>query len=402
MGNSIVILCRFRVFRFVLGLAVVGAVGLSCAGGDGGASTEPTNAGATSTEVAVSVPLRAGQLLDGPGPNGVGFSTITITDVARHRPLTVYVWFPIDDPGAAPPTVYEVARGATFLSPTAVTAAPTSISGKGPFPLVVISHGSDASGLYYAGYAEMMASYGYVVAAPNHTGNSSLDPEGVATSRPQSLLDRPRDLTAIITEMLSTSNKQTATLAANIDPNKIAVIGHSRGGLTAFEVAAGYSNDLGGYQADPRVKAIVGLAPGADPADLTDDRLVAIKVPTMLIVGTNDNVNTIEPHVTRPWDLVSGRPLYRIELVDGKHLTFGDFCHYLDYWDTVSTVPFGVRRAVRVAADGACDPGAMPIARADALTNTFVIRFLQSVFNGGPSLESTFIPVPDDVIFMVK
>ena len=125
-------------------------------------------------------------------------------------------------------------------------------------------------------------------------------------------------------------------------------------------------------------------------------------MPTTLIIGTDDNVNTVAPSVTRPWQLVSGRPLYRIELVAGKHLTFGEFCHYLGYWSTVPGVPFDVRRAVRVAADGACDPGAMPIARADALTNTFVIRFLQSVFKGGPSLESTFIPVPDDVIFMVK
>jgi predicted dienelactone hydrolase len=402
MGNSIVILCRFSVFRFVLGLAVVGAVGLSCAGGDGGASTETASTEATSTVVAVSVPPHVGQLLDGPGPNHVGFSTITITDVTRNRPLTVYVWFPVDDPGAAPPVVYEVAHDAPFPSSTAVTAAPTSISGKGPFPLVVISHGSEGAGVHYAGYAEMMASYGYVVAATNHTGNSNLDPEGVETSRPQSLLDRPRDVTAIITEMLSASNKQTATFAANIDPNKIAVLGHSRGGLTAFEVAAGVSNDLGEYQADPRVKAIVALAPGADPADITDGRLAAIKVPTMLIVGTNDNVAPIEPHIRRPWELVSGRPLYRIELVDGKHLSFSDFCHYLDYWGSASSVPFGVRRGMRVAADGACDPGAMPIARADALTNTFMIRFLDSVFKGGAPLESTFIPVPDDVTFMSR
>ena len=151
-----------------------------------------------------------------------------------------------------------------------------------------------------------------------------------------------------------------------------------------------------------RVKAIVALAPGADPADITDARLAAIKVPTMLIVGTNDIVEPIDPHITRPWDLVSGRPLYRIELVAGKHLTFGDFCHDLEYWSTLSNPPFGAQRGVRADAYGACDPGAMPIARADALTNTFVIRFLESVFNNGPSLESTFVPIPDDVIFMVK
>lgn len=391
MGSSVAIL---RWLRLLLGLAAVGALGLSCAGrGDDARSP---------TESAGSVPRDAGQLLDGPGPRHVGFSTITITDVARNRPLTVYVWFPIDDPSTGPLHVYNLGPHAEFPSPIAVTAAPTTISSNGPFPLVVISHGSEAAGLHYSGYAEVMASYGYIVAAPNHVGNSSLDPQGVAVDRAQSLLDRPRDVTAVITEMLNSSSDTTASFAANIDPEKIAVVGHSRGGLTALAVAAGYSNDLGDYQADPRVKAIVALAPGADPSDLTDAQLAAIKVPTMLMIGTDDNVNPIDPHVTRPWQLVSGRPLYRIELVAGKHLTFGEFCHYLDYWSTVPDVPFGVRRAMRVAADGACDPGAMPIARADALTNTFLIRFLQSVFNSGPSLESTFVPVPDDVIFMVK
>src|SRR6185295_3250696 len=173
---------------------------MSCAGSDrGGAPTEPERVG---TEPPTSVP-HVDQLLDGPGPNRVGFSKLTITDVARNRPLTVYVWFPIDDPGAAAPVVYDLGHDATFPSPSAVTSAPSSISGNGPFPLVVISHGSEASGVYYSGYAEMMASYGFVVAAPNHTGNSSLDPSGAATSRPQSLLDRPRDITAVITEMLN-------------------------------------------------------------------------------------------------------------------------------------------------------------------------------------------------------
>ena len=71
MGNSIVILRRFHVFRFVLGLAVVGPVGPPCAGGDDGARTE--------------------------------------------RQLTVYVWFPIDDPGAAPLHVYDLGPGVEFL-----------------------------------------------------------------------------------------------------------------------------------------------------------------------------------------------------------------------------------------------------------------------------------------------
>ncbi len=371
-----------RCSRFVV--TVVGLLTVSCAAAGRQTGSVGSEVGPAAT--AATVPAPALPLVEGPGPDHVGVATIALTDAARNRQLTVYVWFPIDDPGAAPRQVYEFGRGITYPSPIAVTAPPSSISKNGPFPLIVLSHGAGSTGLDYSGYAEELASYGYIVAAPDHLGDSRLDPPSVATSRAQTRLNRPRDVTAIITEMLNSDDEQTASFAANIDAGKIAVMGHSRGGLTAFAVAAGYSNELGEYHADARVKAIVALAPGADPSDLSDTQLAAINVPTMLIVGTNDNVNTIKPHVTRPWELVSGRPLYRVELVAARHLTFGQFCHYLDYW----------------VADGACDPGAMPIDRADVLTDTFVVRFLQSVFRGGPPLESTITPVPDDVILMVK
>jgi hypothetical protein len=95
-------------------------------------------------------------------------------------------------------------------------------------------------------------------------------------------------------------------------------------------------------------------------------------------------------------------PVYRIELVDGRHLTLGQYCHYLEYWATIPNFPNHLSEGLKRDADGACDPGAMPIARADVLTNTFVIGFLQSVFRGEPPLETTLTPVPADVVFMVK
>jgi predicted dienelactone hydrolase len=383
-------------------LAIVSVVGASCAASDN--ESAPAGTATVGTEaVALTMPLSAPQLVDHPGPNQVGVTTITVTDVARDRALRVYVWFPIDDPGAAPPYVYDFGDGIrSYPSPMAVSAPPSSMSTDGQSPLVVISHGHRAKGFDFAGYAEELASYGYVVAAPNHLGDSSLDPPRVVTSTAQDRLDRPQDVSALITAMLDVNNNETAAFAAHIDPGKIAVMGHSRGGFTAFAVVAGYANDQGETKPDPRVKAIIALASGADPKLFSDAQLAAIKVPTMMISGTNDNVAPIKPYVTRPWELVSGRPLYRIELADGWHMTLGEYCHYLDYWATIPSFPSHVSERLEYDVDGACDPGAMPIARADILTNTFVIRFLQSVFRGEPSLETTFVPVPADVILMVK
>ncbi len=43
------------------------------------------------------------------GPYDVGVQTITITDTARNRPLTVDVWFPVADAGDAPAHQYSFA-----------------------------------------------------------------------------------------------------------------------------------------------------------------------------------------------------------------------------------------------------------------------------------------------------
>ncbi len=57
-----------------------------------------------------------------PGPYDVGVQTITITDASRNRPLTVDVWFPIDDATGLPAHQYTLLPGVYYESPTAVDA----------------------------------------------------------------------------------------------------------------------------------------------------------------------------------------------------------------------------------------------------------------------------------------
>jgi hypothetical protein len=118
MENSMAILRRFVSCG---ALAVVGALAASCAGSDSGsapAATELAGSDKGATEsVAVSVPLAVRQLVDVPGPDHVGVTTITIADVSRERTLTVHVWFPIDDPGTAANAVYDGSGVSSYPSP---------------------------------------------------------------------------------------------------------------------------------------------------------------------------------------------------------------------------------------------------------------------------------------------
>ena len=76
----------------------------------------------------------------------------------------------------------------------------------GPYPLALYSHGSSGQRFVASGNAELLASHGFVVAAPDHTGNTAFD-AFLNTTAPQDQLavDRPTDAEFVITELLAQS-----------------------------------------------------------------------------------------------------------------------------------------------------------------------------------------------------
>lgn len=387
------------------------------------AATDPASSGPESTEPAPTDPPAtepgptepattepAGKELPsiGFGEYEVGVQTITITDTTRDRPLDVDVWFPLADGTTGEPHRYTFITGDYYESPDAITADAASISPDGPFPLIAYSHGSGGLRYIHSNYTETLASHGYLVVAPDHTGNTAVERVS-ETSDPRDViaLNRPQDIRAVIDAMLDPESAETAGFVASADPEQIAVTGHSFGGFTAYAVASGYANDLGSVEPDPRIDAIIPLAPAVGGDDqttqlLSDGRLEAITTPALVMVGTADTTTPIDPNVTRAWELTRSDPSYRLELVDAQHNTFTDLCAYLDFFPTLPEVSDLVLDAIEDQAAEGCSPGDMPVARAQELTNTFAVTFLDSIFGDAEMFTPDTFAIPDDINYLVK
>jgi predicted dienelactone hydrolase len=102
-------------------------------------------------------------------------------------------------------------------------------------PLVMFSHGRGSNGLYYAWFAEALASRGYIVAALNHYRANTYD--STIAYLANKLWQRPRDVSLSISFLLN-----DPFWGKMIDASRIGVAGHSQGGFTALWVGGARIN----------------------------------------------------------------------------------------------------------------------------------------------------------------
>ena len=346
------------------------------------------------------------ELGDGFGPYEVGVQTILVPDLTGGgRDLTVDVWFPLslDIDANLPPQQYTLLPGTYYESPSAVAATAESIATDGPFPLVIYSHSSGGLRYIHSNYTEALASNGYIVAAPDHIGNTAADQlAGSETPGPITAVNRPNDITRVIDAFLDPENIETVGFVANLNPSQIAVTGHSFGGFTSYAMASGFDNENGEFVADERVGAIVALAPAASEALLSNERLASINIPTLVIGATNDVTTPIDPNVTRPWELTSSDLSYRLDLTAAKHETFTDICAYLEFLPTLEAPAQIVVDAFEARTEAGCDADDMAIERAQAITNTFAVSFLNSIFRGSTTIALDQVDEQTDFTYYIK
>jgi dienelactone hydrolase len=194
--------------------------------------------------VTAAAPAKAAPRTVAPiGRYAVGVKSTTFVDSTR----------PTDANGSAPalPTrtlltaIYYPAEGT--LSDKPVENA-TINRKRGPYPLILFTHGLYARGIFYDDVLKAWASAGYVVAAPDYPLSNQKTPGGVSFGRGVAdAKNQPADASFVISQVIK--DKQLGEI---VDPKRIGASGHSLGGITTYGLA---------YSACCRDKRVKAAAP---------------------------------------------------------------------------------------------------------------------------------------------
>ncbi|KAM5342158.1 hypothetical protein ACJ41O_015189 [Fusarium nematophilum] len=181
-------------------------------------------------------------------------------------------------------------------------------------PIILLSHGHGRSNYLsslegYAPLADFWAGHGFVVIQPTHLSSRSLNIElNAETIRELFLESRTQDMIRIL-DSLDTIEEAVPLLKGRLDKSKIAVTGHSLGGLTASILLGATNTDprdgTRTQLADKRIKAGIILggtgAGGEAISDAGRSLLPFYKpdfsemiTPSLIVWGDED----VSPHLT--------------------------------------------------------------------------------------------------------
>ncbi len=272
------------------------------------------------------------------GPYPVGVMTTLLTDAQRDDPATggkralpTEIWYPAADHagesprntlldyfgGEAKPELVLLLQVAFGVDLNAVAetfecrARRGAPAREGRFPLVLFSHGNGGLRWQNTFLCEHLASHGYIVMAPDHTGNCAVTyvkeafvpMDASKEARERSASDRPRDISFLIDVAESWNKTADSPLAGRIDTEHIGVTGHSFGGFTSAWVA----------EQEPRVDAIAPIA-GTSPEPPQHT------LPVLLLAAAEDlTLGAERVEAVRGYYAAAKGPKYFVEFKDGGH-----------------------------------------------------------------------------------
>jgi predicted dienelactone hydrolase len=312
------------------------------------------------------------------GPFSVGHMLVDVVDSDREdRTLPTRIWYPVDPEDAGgTPTKYVLLGPLGIDSEVAVDDLPPS--DRKFRPLVIFSHGSGGTNIQSIALMETLASHGFYVAAPDHTGNTTTDVTN-GTSDPSDVVarNRPQDVSVVIDYMIARSFDVAGPFFLRISPWQIGVSGHSFGGFTAIAMASGYED----IPPDRRVRAILPVSASTDA--FSDEQLASIRIPTLHLGGTLDTLVPIDPNTVRAWEQIStfGLDHYRADIIGATHSHFANICTIADFLIGFGIPPRDWPSIGAAALIGpwieTCLPSSYPIDEAVRQQNLYSVAFFK-------------------------
>jgi predicted dienelactone hydrolase len=267
------------------------------------------------------------------------------------RRLKLEIWYPAIIPqGKEDMITYNESRGTqgdpkkpfiqySFSGRALRDVAP--VTGDGPFPLIIVSHGYVGSRLLMTYLTENLASKGYIVAAIDHMESTYNDAGGFQST----LLNRSNDILFVldqIAEMVKSGSNNF--LSGLVDPANTGLIGYSMGGYGVLNAAgAGYSAKIikmfsalsGGSKAievltadnpeykkrfDNRIKAVVAFAPwGMERGAWDSVSLKGLTVPVLFVAGSQDDISGYEKGTKAIFTNAVNSDRYLLTYINARH-----------------------------------------------------------------------------------
>ncbi len=365
---------RRRVLAPALALCLFGSLAACSSSDSVGSPTTETTTTAKPEDVGTAAAYK------GEGPNQVGTTSFALNDGRR-----VVAWYPAADSAKDQPK--ENFDIASLLSPALQSQVPADKRPQyeinahpgadqatgGPYPVVLFSHG-------FAGFPEQsadlvthLASWGFVVVAPDHVERSLSGLLGVASKGVPKLAD-----TAVLTQALDAAvadaERPASPLHELLDLDHVAVTGHSAGAGAAYQAAS----------TDPRIKAFIAYSVGlGGRADGEATPLPPVpEVPGMVMAGSDDGIIS----VAASQKVFTGMktPKYLVEIEGAGHLVFSDICLIgRDQGGLVALIKeVGLQlppNFLRLASDG-CEKGDLDPVEAFPAIDHLSVAFLRSTF----------------------
>lgn len=270
----------------------------------------------------------------GRGPHGVGHTTSELA-LVDDRTTLVQWWYPTADVGRGSVGLAELEPAGphhdTLVGLVGLVAdAPEPCTRKlvqstpdaeplasGSAGVVVFSHCSNCTRYSSTFIAEQLASWGFVVAAPDHTDNTLFD-ELAGTSVGVSaafLATRGDDLGRVIDAIAADDVPEL--LRGRIDGERLGVMGHSFGSVTAGWVT----------ERDERVRATVAIAAPMENPLLPGVTIANIDTPVLMLLAQEDNsILEVGNNLIRSNYDAIGTPALLVEFADAGHWSFSDIC----------------------------------------------------------------------------